>query len=121
MPWFLRKSFLFGPLRLNLSKRGLGASVGVTGARLGIDATGKPYAAGGRAGRIVLPGPPRRAARGRYAVAVCGANGAVATTLVVARRARAARRPCRRGAACGPGVMAEQDEVEPSIIERITQ
>jgi len=50
MTWFLRKSFRFGPLRLNLSKRGVGASVGVTGARLGVDATGKPYAAGGRYG-----------------------------------------------------------------------
>jgi hypothetical protein len=50
MAWFLRKSLRLGPLRLNLSKRGLGASVGVTGARLGVDATGKPYAAGGRYG-----------------------------------------------------------------------
>ena len=28
----------------------MGASIGVTGARLGVDATGKPYAAGGRYG-----------------------------------------------------------------------
>jgi hypothetical protein len=47
---FLRKSFRVGPLRLNLSKRGIGASVGVKGARLGVDASGKPYAAGGRYG-----------------------------------------------------------------------
>ena len=50
MGWFLRKSFRVGPLRLNLSKRGLGASVGVKGARVGVDAPGKPYAAGGRYG-----------------------------------------------------------------------
>ena len=50
MGWFLRKSFRLGPLRLNLSKRGIGASVGVKGARLGVDAGGKPYAAGGRYG-----------------------------------------------------------------------
>lgn len=50
MGWFLRKSLRVGPLRLNLSKRGIGASVGVKGARLGVDATGKPYAAGGRYG-----------------------------------------------------------------------
>jgi hypothetical protein len=50
MGWFLRKSVRVGPLRLNLSKRGIGASVGVKGARLGVDATGKPYAAGGRYG-----------------------------------------------------------------------
>jgi hypothetical protein len=35
---------------LNLSKQGIGASVGVKGARLGVDATGRPYAAGGRYG-----------------------------------------------------------------------
>ena len=50
MGWFLRRSFRVGPLRFNLSKRGIGASVGVKGARLGVDATGKPYAAGGRYG-----------------------------------------------------------------------
>jgi len=50
MAWFLRKAFTFGPLRINLSKRGLGASFGVKGARVGIDAKGRPYAAGGRGG-----------------------------------------------------------------------
>jgi hypothetical protein len=50
MAWFLRKSFRLGPLRLNLSKRGLGASVGVKGLRAGVDASGKPYVAGGRGG-----------------------------------------------------------------------
>ena len=38
MGWFLRKSFRVGPLRLNLSKRGIGTSVGIKGARLGVDA-----------------------------------------------------------------------------------
>jgi hypothetical protein len=50
MGWFLRKSIRLGPLRLNLSKRGLGASVGVKGLRAGVDASGKPYMAGGRGG-----------------------------------------------------------------------
>ena len=50
MTWFLRKSLRLGPLRLNLSKRGIGASVGVKGARIGVDTTSKPYAAGGRGG-----------------------------------------------------------------------
>jgi hypothetical protein len=50
MGWFLRKSVRVGPLRLNLSKRGIGASVEVKGARIGVDAAGKPYAAGGRYG-----------------------------------------------------------------------
>jgi hypothetical protein len=51
--WFLRKAFRIRPLRLNFSKRGVGASVDVKGARLGLDATGKPYAAGGRYGFYV--------------------------------------------------------------------
>jgi len=50
MGWFLRKSIRLGPLRLNLSERGLGASVGVKGLRAGVDASGKPYMAGGRGG-----------------------------------------------------------------------
>ncbi|HEV8574982.1 MAG TPA: DUF4236 domain-containing protein [Dehalococcoidia bacterium] len=64
MGWFLRKSVRLGPLRLNLSKRGIGASVGVKGLRTGIDASGKPYVAGGRGGfyfrerlRVREPGP----------------------------------------------------------------
>jgi hypothetical protein len=50
MGWYLRKAFRFGPLRINLSKSGLGASFGVRGARVGVDAKGRPYAAGGRGG-----------------------------------------------------------------------
>lgn len=50
MGFYLRKSIRLGPLRLNLSKRGLGASVGVTGARIGIDATGHGYVHAGRRG-----------------------------------------------------------------------
>ncbi len=50
MAWYLRKSFRFGPLRLNLSKRGFGASAGVTGARVGVDAAGRPSVHAGRGG-----------------------------------------------------------------------
>ena len=35
MPFYIRKSFNFGPLRINLSKSGGGASAGVTGFRIG--------------------------------------------------------------------------------------
>lgn len=35
MGWYLRKAFSFGPLRLNVSRSGLGYSVGVKGLRLG--------------------------------------------------------------------------------------
>jgi hypothetical protein len=50
MAFFIRKSFQAGPLRINLSKRGVGASIGVTGARIGLSSSGRAYAAGGRGG-----------------------------------------------------------------------
>ena len=50
MGWYVRKSLNWGLLRINLSKRGLGTSAGVKGARVGVDATGKPYVHTGRFG-----------------------------------------------------------------------
>lgn len=49
MGWYLRKSFGIGPLRLNLSKSGLGLSAGVTGLRIGTGPRGS-YVHGGRQG-----------------------------------------------------------------------
>ena len=49
MPWYLRKSLSRGPIRLNLSKSGLGASFGVKGLRIGVGPKGT-YLAGGRGG-----------------------------------------------------------------------
>jgi hypothetical protein len=40
MGFYIRKGFNFGPLRLNLSRSGLGASFGVTGARIGVGPKG---------------------------------------------------------------------------------
>lgn len=48
MPWYIRRSVRVGPVRLNLSRRGIGYSVGVRGARIGRSATGRRYVAGGR-------------------------------------------------------------------------
>lgn len=50
MSFFIRKSFRAGPIRLNLSKRGLGASTGVKGARIGVSSRGRAYVYGGRGG-----------------------------------------------------------------------
>jgi hypothetical protein len=50
MGFYIRKGFNFGPLRLNLSRSGLGASFGITGARIGIKPTGSTYVHVGRAG-----------------------------------------------------------------------
>ena len=49
MSFYLRKGFNFGPLRLNLSRSGLGASFGVKGARIGIGPKGS-YIHMGRGG-----------------------------------------------------------------------
>jgi hypothetical protein len=43
MAWNFRKSLNFGPLRVNLSKKGLGFSVGGRGFRAGRDAQGRSY------------------------------------------------------------------------------
>ena len=49
MSFYLRKHFKAGPLRLNLSKGGVGLSGGVTGARIGLSPRGA-YVHGGRHG-----------------------------------------------------------------------
>lgn len=49
MATYLRKSFAFGPFRINLSKSGLGISFGVTGFRVGTGPRG-PYVHAGRGG-----------------------------------------------------------------------
>jgi hypothetical protein len=46
MPFYIRKSFRLGPLRLNLSKSGLGASAGVKGARIATGSRGTQVHAG---------------------------------------------------------------------------
>jgi hypothetical protein len=45
MAWRFRKSIKLGPLRLNLSKSGIGTSIGVPGFRIGRDAKGRSYTA----------------------------------------------------------------------------
>jgi hypothetical protein len=49
MGFYIRKGFNFGPLRLNLSRSGLGASFGVKGARIGVGPRGT-YVHMGRGG-----------------------------------------------------------------------
>jgi hypothetical protein len=43
MGFFFRKSIGRGPFRINLSKRGIGFSVGVRGLRIGRSSTGRTY------------------------------------------------------------------------------
>lgn len=60
MGFFFRRSASFGPLRFNFSKSGVGASVGVKGARLTMTPTGTTYITVGSHGlyyREVISGP----------------------------------------------------------------
>ena len=50
MAFYIRKSVSLGPIRFNLSKSGIGTSVGVTGFRVGIRPNGKSYLHAGRYG-----------------------------------------------------------------------
>ena len=43
MGFFYRKSIKLGPFRVNLSKSGVGASVGGTGFRTGVSGAGRKY------------------------------------------------------------------------------
>jgi hypothetical protein len=43
MAWSFRRSIKFGPVRINMSKSGVGYSVGGTGFRIGKDAKGRQY------------------------------------------------------------------------------
>jgi len=43
MGWRYRKSVNVGPLRLNLSRRGIGQSIGMRGIRVGRSASGERY------------------------------------------------------------------------------
>jgi len=50
MGFYFRKSISLGPIRINLSKSGLGISAGVKGLRLGIRPNGRSYVHAGRYG-----------------------------------------------------------------------
>ena len=55
MGFFFRKSINVGPVRINLSKSGIGISLGVTGARVGARPDGKKYVAAGKKGGLNSP------------------------------------------------------------------
>jgi hypothetical protein len=43
MGWSYRKTFKFGPLRINVSRHGIGTSLGIRGFRITHSSTGKRY------------------------------------------------------------------------------
>ena len=77
MGFYLRKSFRAGPIRFNLSKNGIGASVGVTGARIGMSSSGRAYVHSGRGGlyyRKSLGGGGSGRTRGASSARASGAS-----------------------------------------------
>ncbi len=50
MGFYIRKATRFGPLRINLSRHGVGYSVGVRGAHVGRNSQGRAYVHAGRGG-----------------------------------------------------------------------
>lgn len=83
MGWYLRKSFRLGPLRLNLSKSGLGVSAGVTGFRVGTGPRGS-YVHAGRGGiyfRQRLSGPSERREPARVSVTPMDHDASVIRTV----------------------------------------
>lgn len=50
MAWYLRKSVSIGPIRFNISKSGIGTSVGIKGFRIGVKSNGRSYIHAGKYG-----------------------------------------------------------------------
>jgi hypothetical protein len=86
MGFFIRKPIRFGPIRFNLSNWGIGASVGVKGARLGVRPNGTPYVYGGRNGlyyRQNLGGQPRPSGTSKGLAVALGILGVIALAVVL--------------------------------------
>ncbi|HET6880411.1 MAG TPA: DUF4236 domain-containing protein [Pirellulales bacterium] len=83
MGWTYRKSASFGPFRINLSKSGIGYSIGGKGFRTGVNARGRRYTS------LSVPGTGlqyRKSGKGATgcAVALVAVAGWFAVCLVVA-------------------------------------
>lgn len=82
MGFYIRKSFSFGPLRVNISKSGLGFSAGARGARVGIDSKGRSYVHYGTGGlyyRSFVDGQGRREGSGQHGTSGLASGGVTST------------------------------------------
>ena len=70
MGWNFRRSVNLGPLRVNLSKKGVGYSVGAKGFRAGRDAQGRDYTQTSIPGTGIYNRSYSRASSGRRAWAI---------------------------------------------------
>jgi hypothetical protein len=85
MGYYIRKSVRLGPVRLNLSKSGIGASFGVRGLRYGVRPDGRAYVHAGRYGlyyRQTLGTGSRREPRRRYEDESTASGPALGPTVV---------------------------------------
>jgi hypothetical protein len=89
-----RKSLKAGPIRVNISKSGVGASVGVKGARVGIDAKGNSYAAGGKGGVYFRENLGSKGGENTQANTKGGGGEAPVKEALIPRKIK---RPMRRG------------------------
>src|SRR5438093_385341 len=85
---YLRKALRLGPFRINLSQHGVGLSVGVTGARFGMDASGHPYVHAGRHGLYYRKRWPIPAAPSRDPLALLSGPPPAGTNVLWSRPAR---------------------------------
>jgi hypothetical protein len=88
MGWRFRRSINIGPLRVNLSKRGIGMSVGAGPVRVGRSARGKTYASTSIPGTGVSyrhDSTPRRpkGPGGCFTLVVLSITGTAATALSI--------------------------------------
>jgi len=90
MGWSFRRSINFGPLRLNLGKRGIGTSVGAGPFRIGRSADGRTYRTFRIPGTGILyrdssgSGGGRRAAGGGGQAGGCGCLGMMVIAVTLA-------------------------------------
>jgi hypothetical protein len=83
MGWSFRKAISFGPIRFNLSKRGMGISAGVRGARIGIDSKGIPYVTAGKGGFLYRQRLPHKGAQGSR-IPTLGIIAAISAAILIA-------------------------------------
>jgi hypothetical protein len=84
MGWSFRKSIGMGPLRLNLSKSGVGGSFGIGPFRLGRSATGRTYRTASIPGTGISWRSSKGGQQGVEGGGCCGCGGAVALLALLA-------------------------------------
>lgn len=116
MGWSYRKSLKMGPVRFNLSKSGIGTSIGVRGLRVGTSGTGRTYVRAGRRGLLynstLSGGRSRRSsspggAAGEGAASASGSGAGCLWVLVIVL--------CLVGAVAGVNALSASGSLGPAL------